>query len=170
MSGASAGDILALCDKLRDVDLIPLGVALDDQDGPYRLTSLLDKITHCSFLLSASDGKALVKLVSPDTLTKARDEKLALLAEKSAKKSTQADAAKAKQLAKLERGKVPPTELFRPPNVPEGTYGSWDERGVPLTDGEGAEITKSRSKKLVKEWEIQGKMHEEWKAWMKANA
>lgn len=26
-------DILALCDKLRDVDLVPLGVALDDQDG-----------------------------------------------------------------------------------------------------------------------------------------
>ena len=26
-------DILALCDKLRDSDLIPLGVALDDQEG-----------------------------------------------------------------------------------------------------------------------------------------
>lgn len=33
MAGASAKDILSLCDKLRDVDLIPLGVALDDQDG-----------------------------------------------------------------------------------------------------------------------------------------
>lgn len=28
-------DILALCDKLRDVDLVPLGVALDDQDGEF---------------------------------------------------------------------------------------------------------------------------------------
>ena len=26
-------DILALCDKVRDVDLVPLGVALDDQEG-----------------------------------------------------------------------------------------------------------------------------------------
>lgn len=26
-------DILALCDKLRDEELIPLGVALDDQEG-----------------------------------------------------------------------------------------------------------------------------------------
>lgn len=26
-------DILVLCDKLRDVDLVPLGVALDDQEG-----------------------------------------------------------------------------------------------------------------------------------------
>lgn len=26
-------DILALCDKLRDSDLVPLGVALDDQES-----------------------------------------------------------------------------------------------------------------------------------------
>ena len=26
-------DILMLCDKLRDEDLVPLGVALDDQEG-----------------------------------------------------------------------------------------------------------------------------------------
>lgn len=26
-------DILALCDKLRDTDLVPLGVALDDLEG-----------------------------------------------------------------------------------------------------------------------------------------
>lgn len=28
-------EILALCDKLRDIDLVPLGVALDDQDGAF---------------------------------------------------------------------------------------------------------------------------------------
>ena len=28
-----AKEILALCDKLRDVDMVPLGVALDDQEG-----------------------------------------------------------------------------------------------------------------------------------------
>jgi cysteinyl-tRNA synthetase len=28
-------DILALCDKLRDQDLVPLGVALDDQEGMF---------------------------------------------------------------------------------------------------------------------------------------
>jgi cysteinyl-tRNA synthetase len=31
--GAALKDILALCDKLRDSDLVPLGVALDDQEG-----------------------------------------------------------------------------------------------------------------------------------------
>lgn len=30
---ASAKEILVLCDKLRDDDLAPLGVALDDQEG-----------------------------------------------------------------------------------------------------------------------------------------
>ncbi len=28
-------EILALCDRLRDVDLVPLGVALDDQEGEF---------------------------------------------------------------------------------------------------------------------------------------
>ena len=28
-------DILALSDKLRDTDLVPLGVALDDQEGAW---------------------------------------------------------------------------------------------------------------------------------------
>ncbi|KAB5590756.1 Cysteinyl-tRNA synthetase [Ceratobasidium theobromae] len=147
ISGAPAKDILALCDKLRDVDLIPLGVALDDQD----------------------DGKALVKLVPPETLIKARDEKLAIAAERAAKKAAQADAAKAKQMAKLERGKLSPIEMFQPPNVPEGTYGSWDDRGVPLTDASGADLPKSRLKKLAKEWEIQSKAHDEWKTWVAAN-
>ncbi|KAF8609049.1 putative cysteine-tRNA ligase [Ceratobasidium sp. AG-I] len=144
MAGASAKDILALSDKLRDEDLIHLGVALDDQD----------------------DGKALVKLVSPEALIKARDEKLAIAAEKAANKAAQAEAAKAKLAAKLERGKLNPADMFRPPNVPEGTYSTWDERGVPTTDGAGVELAKSRMKKLVKEWEVQGKAHEEWKVWV----
>jgi cysteinyl-tRNA synthetase len=29
----AAQETLALCDKLRDSDLVPLGVALDDQEG-----------------------------------------------------------------------------------------------------------------------------------------
>lgn len=35
---APSKEILALCDKLRDVDLAPLGVALDDQEGTCRST------------------------------------------------------------------------------------------------------------------------------------
>jgi cysteinyl-tRNA synthetase len=35
----AAKEILALCDKLRDSDLVPLGVALDDQEGGSYLDS-----------------------------------------------------------------------------------------------------------------------------------
>ena len=34
-SDTALKDILALCDKLRDNDLVPLGVALDDQEGEF---------------------------------------------------------------------------------------------------------------------------------------
>ena len=35
---AALKDILALCDKLRDSDLVPLGVALDDQEGAFGIS------------------------------------------------------------------------------------------------------------------------------------
>ncbi|KAF5355446.1 hypothetical protein D9758_006390 [Tetrapyrgos nigripes] len=136
-------DILALCDKLRDVDLIPLGVALDDQE----------------------DGKALVKLVSPDELIRARDEKKAMQEAKAAKKAAQAEAERLKRLQKLEKGRVAPQDLFKPPNVADGTYSSWDDSGLPLTDGEDKEISKNAMKKIRKEWETQKKLHEDFLAY-----
>jgi cysteinyl-tRNA synthetase len=110
----------------------------------------------------AIDGKALAKLVPPSVLIKARDEKKALIAAKAAQKAAAKAAAQQQQLAKLEKGKLKPSEIFRPPHVPEGTYGSWDERGVPLTDDLGQELAKGKMKKLVKEWEEQERRHEAW--------
>jgi len=136
-------DILALCDRLRDVDLVPLGVALDDQE----------------------DGKALVKLVPPAELIRAREEKRAQAEAKAAKKAASAQAAHEKRIAKLEKGRVAPEDLFKPPNVPEGTYGSWNEEGVPLTDAEGKELSKNQGKKVEKDWAVQKKLHDEWLAW-----
>ncbi|OBZ70920.1 putative cysteine--tRNA ligase [Grifola frondosa] len=136
-------DILTLSDKLRDVDLVPLGVALDDQD----------------------DGKALVKLVPPAELIKARDEKRALAEAKAARKAANAEAERLKKLQTIEKGRVAPHEVFKPPNVPQGTYGSWDENGLPLTDGQGKELSKSQGKKVQKEWALQKKRHEEFLEW-----
>ncbi|KAJ3996051.1 tRNA synthetases class I (C) catalytic domain-containing protein [Lentinula boryana] len=133
-------DILALCDKLRDEELIPLGVALDDQE----------------------DGKALVKLAPPSDLLKARDEKRTIALAKQAKKEAAKEAERLKRLERLTKGKLDPREMFRPPNVKEGVYGSYDESGVPVTDGEGKEISKSARKKLLKEREAQAKLHEEY--------
>lgn len=114
-----------------------------------------------------ADGKALVKLVPPAELVKTRDEKRAEAEAKAARKAAAVEAERQKRLAALEKGRVPPQELFRPPNVPEGTYGSWDEDGRPLTDGEGKELSKSAGKKVQKEWALQKKRHEEFLQWQK---
>lgn len=158
MAKVPHSEFLELTDRLRDEELVPLGVALDDQEG-------MPSIAHISLevLMLCADGKALVKLVPPSVLIKGRDEKRAALAAKAAQKEASRLAAQKQALAKLEKSKVSPEELFKPPNVPEGMYGSWDERGIPLTDGQGQEIGKGKAKKLVREWEDQGKKHEAWK-------
>ncbi|KAN0091593.1 tRNA synthetases class I (C) catalytic domain containing protein [Tylopilus felleus] len=136
-------EILKLCDRLRDDDLVPLGVALDDQE----------------------DNRALIKLVPPSELIKARDEKRQRLEAQAARKAVLAQAEEAKRLVKLERGRTPPTELFKPPNVPEGIYNRWNEQGIPTTDGEGGKLSKNQEKKLLKQWTDQKKLHEEFLAW-----
>ncbi|KZO97206.1 cysteinyl-tRNA synthetase [Calocera viscosa TUFC12733] len=140
---AAPKDVLTLCDKLRDEDLVPLGVALDDQD----------------------DGKALVKLVNPEVLIRARDEKAAAVAEKAQRKAAQQELQRQQRIAKLERGRVAPSEMFKSPHVAEGTYGSWNEEGLPLTEGQGQELSKNKLKTTRKQWEEQRKLHEEWKKW-----
>jgi len=136
-------EILALCDQLRDTDLVPLGVALDDQE----------------------DGKALVKLVDPAQLLKAREEKRAMAEVKAAKKAATVEAERVKRLQRLEKGRTPPSQMFRPPHGTE--YGSWDDAGMPLTDGEGKPLSKNAVKKLQKEYAAQAKAHEEFLEWQK---
>ncbi|KAF8629904.1 hypothetical protein AX15_003256 [Amanita polypyramis BW_CC] len=138
-------DILLLCDKLRDTDLVPLGVALDDQD----------------------DGKALVKLVPPAELIRARDEKRAIQEAKAAKKAAHVEVERQKRLQKLEKGRLEAEQMFKPPHVPNGSYGSWDDQGIPLTEGEGRELSKNQAKKVRKQWEDQKRLHDEFLAWQK---
>lgn len=141
LSGGSTKDILQLCDRLRDEELVDLGVALDDQE----------------------DGNALVKLAPAEELRRARDEKRAVAEAKLARKAAAAQAAEAQRLAKLAKGKISPSDLFKPPQVAEGTYSKWDADGLPTHDGQGEEVSKAKSKKLKKEWDQQVKLHEEYK-------
>ena len=55
--------------------------------------------------------------------------------------------------------------MFKPPNVAQGKYSSWDESGIPLTDGEGKELSKNQAKKVQKEYTDQAKLHEEFLVW-----
>ncbi|GAA6031429.1 hypothetical protein JCM8097_005655 [Rhodosporidiobolus ruineniae] len=135
MSGAPASEILALSDRLRDVECVDLGIALDDQD----------------------DGRAMVKLVPPEVLRQQRDAKAAAAAEKLARKAAAAAAAEQKRLEKLEKGRVAPEEMFRTEE-----YSAWDETGLPIKDKEGNELPKSRTKKLQKEQAAQKKLHDDF--------
>jgi cysteinyl-tRNA synthetase len=137
---AALQDVLALCDRLRDADLVPLGVALDDQ----------------------ADGNALVKLVPPADFIRAREEKRAQAEAKMRKNQQQQQQQRqhAQRAAKLAKARIAPQDMFKPPHVPEGTYGSWDENGVPLTDGEGRVLSKNQGKRVAKEWAEQKKAHD----------
>ena len=110
-----------------------------------------------------------MKLVDPVELIRAREEKRAQASAKAAKKAASAGAEKLKRLEKVMKGKLPPGEMFQPPNVPEGAYGSWNEEGLPLTDGAGKELSKNQVKKTVKEWTLQKKLHEEYLEWERQN-
>ncbi|KAJ9090716.1 hypothetical protein QFC20_007843 [Naganishia adeliensis] len=140
LKGANSKEILELCDRLRDNELVDLGVALDDQE----------------------DGNAMVKLAPAEELRRARDEKKAAAEAKLARKAAAAKEAEAKRMAKLEKGKVAQSEMYRPPNVAVGLYSEWDAEGVPTKDGEGAELSKAKSKKMKKDRDIQAKLHQEW--------
>ena len=41
-------------------------------------------------------------------------------------------------------------------------YNAWDDEGVPTRDAASEETTKSRAKKLKKDWERQKKLDEAW--------
>lgn len=54
----------------------------------------------------------------------------------------------------------PPEMLFRV----KSKYSEWDERGIPIKDIEGNELSKSQLKKLTKIYEAHCKRHAKWKA------
>lgn len=111
-----------------------------------------------------------MKLVPAAELIRARDEKRAQAAAKAASKAAKLEAERQKRLQKLEKGRIPPQQLFKPPHVPEGTYTSWNEDGIPLTDSEGKELSKNQAKRVQKAWADQQKAHEEFLAWRKEEA
>ena len=62
---------------------------------------------------------------------------------------------------------MPPSEMFKPPNMPDGIWTEWDANGLPTKDREGKEISKGASKKCVKEMKVQEKAHEAFLAWQR---
>lgn len=111
-----------------------------------------------------------MKLVPPAELIKARDEKRAQIEAKAAKKAASVEAERQKRLQKLEKGRVAPQQMFKPPITVEGIYGSWNDDGLPLTDSEGKELSKNQAKKVQKDWAAQKKLHDDFLAWQKGSS
>lgn len=126
------------------------------------ILSLCDRLRdhdlwRLNIYLEDRDGQpALIRSVTRELLA-SRAEK-----ENQAQQKQQVKAEKERLAAeKKDKGRVSHLEMFR-----TSEYSAWDEEGLPMRDKEGGEITKSKEKKLRKEWGLQKKLHE---AWAKAN-
>lgn len=131
---APAKDYLDLCDALRDTHLWDLGIYLEDREN----------------------APAMVRPVDPE-LVAARQQKEAIARQKAEAKAKR-EKEEAEKKAKLaEQAKLSPNDMFR-----TAEYSAWDDEGLPIKDREGADVPKSKAKKLRKEWEKQKKLHEEY--------
>ncbi|KAL1957054.1 hypothetical protein VTO42DRAFT_6431 [Malbranchea cinnamomea] len=109
------------------------------------------------YLEDRENQPALVRPVTRE-LIQAREEKAARARQKQLEK----EAREKEALKKAEKGKISHLEMFR-----TSEFSAWDDDGIPTKDAAGEELTKSRLKKLRKDWERQKKLHE---AWLAANA
>ena len=112
-----ATDILAECDKLRDITLPDLGVRLEDKEGE----------------------PTVIKLVDKEELRREREEKLALEEKKRLEKEAKKAKAAAEAAEALEAAKIPPEEMFRKET---DKYSAWDDKGVPILLADGKEVPK----------------------------
>ena len=131
-SQALAKDVLQLTDRLRDTDLWDKDVYLEDRDN---------------------DAPALIRPVTKE-LRAAREEKERRAREKEEAKLKKEQAKKG-EAPKTDKGEQDHMSMFQ-----TGEYSAWDADGIPTKDKDGEELTKSRRKKLAKDWEKQKKAHE----------
>ncbi|RDB28024.1 Cysteine--tRNA ligase [Hypsizygus marmoreus] len=127
--------LLQLTDDLRDIQLLPLGISLEDRD-------------------SSVGEAALMKFGIPADLMAAKEAKAQQLADRDVKKEAARAAAAKVEREKAGKAKMSPQDMFR-----TNEYSEWDEDGVPTKDKEGNELTKSKRKTLKKAWERQDKLH-----------
>lgn len=125
--------ILQLCDIIRDKELPPLGIALEDRNNP-----------------DGSPKAARIHYKPPHEILAAQNEK-------KNKQEAVRLAAEKRIAEKLEKSKINPMQMFRTEE-----YEEWDENGMPTKMQGGEEISKNRKKKLEKEWGMQKKLHDDW--------
>lgn len=133
---APYSEFLAATDKVRNIDLVDLGVALDDR----------------------ADGPALVKFLDArekQELVQQREEKEAREAAKEAKRLEKAKAEEAKRKEQEAQAQIKPEDLFK--GVPD--VAEWDAEGIPATLKDGTPVSKSQKKKYLKQLEQHKKLY-----------
>ncbi|XP_065574110.1 cysteine--tRNA ligase, cytoplasmic-like isoform X4 [Artemia franciscana] len=129
-------DLLNVCDKVRDKILPELGVRLEDEEGKF-----------------------IIKIESPETLIKEREVKRAEEEKKRQEKERKKAEAAAKEAEKAALQAIPPGDLFRKET---DKYSQFDDKGLPTHDAEGKEISKGLKKKLLKKYESQAKVYQDY--------
>eukprot|EP01059_Diplonema_ambulator_P001714 TRINITY_DN11448_c0_g1_i1.p2 TRINITY_DN11448_c0_g1~~TRINITY_DN11448_c0_g1_i1.p2 ORF type:complete len:713 (+),score=360.42 TRINITY_DN11448_c0_g1_i1:171-2309(+) len=130
--------IMKACDEVRDTDLPPLGVRIDD----------------------LPDGSSVWKMEDPEVLMKEIQEKKEV-ARQAARKKQEASAAALEKKVKTAESVVEagdPATMFK--RNPEFEGAEFDDEGMPVKTKEGEDVPKSRSKKLVKD---KSKQEAAWK-------
>ena len=129
---------------------------------PKEVLSLCDRVRdvylwNTGVYLEDRDGEpALIRPLTRE-LRAARVEK----EDRERQKRTAKEQREKQAAAKADKGRLSHLDMFR-----TNEYSAWNEEGLPTKDQQGGEITKSREKKLKKDWAAQKKLH---KAWIKAN-
>ncbi|KAH3680122.1 hypothetical protein WICMUC_000523 [Wickerhamomyces mucosus] len=136
---APYSEFLIASDKIRDHELLNLGVSLDDRaDGQPAIYKILGQ-------------REKEELINLQKVKEQKEE------EKKIKKLEQQKLNEQREKERLKKAKISPDQLFK-----TSEYSEWDEAGFPIKDKEGVEVTKSARKKLQKLYDQQKKLHEEY--------
>lgn len=141
-------------------DIEDLDVTKSAKDLSKDVLNLCDRIRnvdlweHDVYLEDREGNKpALIRPVTRDLRASKEQEQARERKKQDDKEKRVKDAA-----AKAEKGRLSHKEMFQ-----SQEFSAWDDDGLPTKDKEGEDITKSKRKKLQKDWERQKKLHEAWR-------
>jgi cysteinyl-tRNA synthetase len=128
--------VLKVCDRVRDSDLIDVGVRLEDRPGQ----------------------PSVWKFGDVEELKKERVRKQEEELKKQQKKEEALKKKAAKEAEIIEKAKLPAEEMFKS----DENYSAFDEQGIPTHDSKSEPVSKSLRKKLQKTWEKQKELNNKY--------
>lgn len=100
----------------------------------------------------------LVKLIDAETVARMKAEQDSREAEKLARKLEMARINEAKLAQKLAKASIDPNTMF----LKTPGYSKFDEQGIPTHDANGEELSKNSRKKVLKEFEAQVELYNQF--------